>query len=141
MTTNEMHFSVCLVRDTLFLFSEEYSMKRKRLLKLLLILSFVANILLAYYVYDNGRPKPKITKWGFGQYNIEVYFERAEDAELTTVNYYDGIIKVGKAELHYKEGLSLVSPYGRFNLIELGGDAFVISSDGELLYQMCESYK
>lgn len=115
-------------------------MNRKRLLKLILILSVVINIFFAYYTYENGKPKPKITKWGFGQYNIEVYFERSEEnAELTTINYFDGIIKVGKAELHYKDGLSLISPYGTYNLIELGGDAFVISSDGELLYRMNES--
>lgn len=102
----------------------------------LFILSLVINALLAYYLYDNLKPAPSLMKFGFSEHNIVVYFEIAEDVTSTKIDFNEGIYKVGDAEIQYKDDLCLSSPDGKINLSEIGGEAFVINSDGKLLYQL-----
>ncbi len=114
---------------------------KKVFLRFLFILSVACNLLLSYYLYENLRPTPSIMHFGFSEHNIEVYCEKAKDVEVMTVIFEEGIYKIGKAELHNKDDLYLISPEGEINLSEIGGDAFVINSEGELRYQLMKYEK
>lgn len=103
---------------------------------MLFSISLIANVLLAYYLYDNLRPVPSVIRFGFGEQNIVVYCETAKDVTATKVNFEECIYMIGDAKLQYKDDLYLISPEKRINLSQLGGEAFVINSQGELLYQL-----
>lgn len=139
-----MHFSVRL-NGALFYFYHSGGSKMKRMSKVffifLLISSLTANGLLAYYIYETEKPSPSIMKWGFGEHNIEVYCERTADVTVTEINHDSNTVKIGKAELISKEDLYPVSPEGETNLSRIGGEAFVINSNGELLYQLMKPEK
>ncbi len=107
--------------------------------RLLFVLSVVCNLLLSYYLYENLRPIPSVIRFEFGDHNIVVYCETAEDITVTEVNFEEKTYKVGDAELHYKDDLFFVSNGKKINLSETGSEAFVINSDGELLYQKSEA--
>ena len=104
--------------------------------RLFFVLSVVCNLLLSYYLYENLRPIPSVIRFEFGDHNIVVYCETAEDITVTEVNFEEKTYKVEDAELHYKDDLFFVSNGKKINLSETGSEAFVINSDGELLYQM-----
>lgn len=114
---------------------------KKAFFRFLFILSVVCNLLLSYYLYENLRPTPSIMRFGFSEHNIDVYCERAEDVEIVTVYHADRRYIIGEAELHSREDLYFITPDGEINLSEIGGEAFVINSDGELLYQLMKPEK
>lgn len=114
--------------------------KAKRILfKSLLVLSLVCNLFLSYFLYENIRPDASVMHFGFENHNIDVYCERRDDETVMHAILEEGIFKLGKAEIHNKDELYFISPKGKYNLSQMGGDAFIVNSDGELLYQMVKS--
>ncbi len=111
--------------------------------RILFVLSVVCNLLLSYYLYENLRPIPSVLRFGFslGEDNIVIYCETSADVTVTEADFEEKIYKIGDAEIHYKDDICFVSHGKRINLSETGGDAFVINSDGELLYQMVKPEK
>lgn len=110
----------------------------KVLLSVLLIISLAFNGLMCYYFYNISVPSPSVIKFGFDEHNIEVYCEKAQDVEAVKLNSDVESFKIGNAELVNGEQLYLVYPAGEINLSQTGSTAFVINSDGKLLYQLAE---
>lgn len=111
------------------------------LFNFLFLFSLVCNLFLSYLLYENIRPDSSVMHFGYEQHNIDVYCERKDDEPVMSAILEEGIFKIGKAELHNKENLYLVSPEAKINLSQIGGEAFIINSDGELLYQMVKPEK
>lgn len=115
----------------------------KILFRVLFFISVICNLLLSYYLYDNLRPIPGVMRFGFsnGEDEIVIYCETSADITVTQADFEEQIYKIGVAEIHYKDDVYFVSHGKRINLSETGSDAFVINSDGELLYQMVKPEK
>lgn len=108
---------------------------------ILFTLSVACNLLLSYYLYENIRPIPSVMRFEFSEQNMVIYCERSADITATDVNLNECTYKIGDAEIYYKDDIYFVAHGKRINLTETGSDAFVINSDGELLYQMVKPQK
>ncbi len=115
----------------------------KVLFRVLFVISVISNLLLSYYLYDNLRPIPSVMRFGFGtgEEEIVIYCETSADITVTEVNFEEQTYKIGDAEIHYKDDIYFVSHGKKINLSETGAEAFVINSDGELLYRMVKPEK
>lgn len=115
----------------------------KVLFKVLFVISVISNLLLSYFLYDNLRPIPSVMRFGFGlgEEEIVIYCETSADITVTQVNFEEQTYKIGEAEIHYGDEIYFVSHGKRINLSQTGSQAFVINSDGELLYQMVKPEK
>ncbi len=82
-------------------------------------------------------------RFGFrlGEEEMVIYCETSADITVIETDSEERIYKIGDAEIHYKDDICFVSHGKRINLSETGSDAFVINSDGELLYQMVKPEK
>ncbi len=79
--------------------------------------------------------------FGLGEEEMVIYCETSADITVTEANFEERIYKIGDAEIHYKDDICFISHGKKINLSETGADAFVINSDGELLYQMVKPKK
>ena len=115
----------------------------KVLFKVLFVISVICNLLLSYYLYENLRPIPSVMRFGFdlGKGETVIYCETSADISVIDADFEEKIYKIGDAEIHYKDDIYFVSHGKRINLSETGSQAFVINSDGELLYQMVKPEK
>lgn len=115
----------------------------KVLFKVLFVISFVSNLLLSYYLYDNLRPIPSVMRFGFGlgEEEIVIYCETSADITATQINFEEQTYTIGDAKIHYKDDICFEAHGKKINLSETGSNAFVINSDGELLYQMVKPEK
>ena len=110
----------------------------KVIFRVLFVISVICNLLLAYFLYDNLRPLPSVMRFGFdtGEGKTVIYCEKSADITAVELNYKECTYKIGDSEIYFKDDIYLVSHGKRINLSETGCDAFVINSDGELLYRM-----
>ncbi len=76
-------------------------------------------------------------KLGLSEHNIEIYCEKSENIKSVKIDN-KGSFFIGNAEIRNGEELFLVSPFGEINLSQTGSDAFVINSNGELIYQLAK---
>lgn len=104
----------------------------------MLLVSLFSNF---YCFFKLQKPSSSIMKFEFGEQDIKIYCEKSEDVKTVKVDFTNGSYKIGNAELVNKEDIYLISNENRINLSEIGGNAFVINSNGELLYQMVKAEK
>ena len=109
------------------------------LLTVLLILSFLCNALLLFYLFETKEPYPSITKFGFSEQDKVVYCENSDNVEYIAVDINKGSYTIGNAEL-ISEGnsLYLVTSENKINLSDYNAAGFVINSNGEILYTLTQ---
>ncbi len=113
----------------------------RRLKNTLLVLLLFSNFIFSYCYYTNPERDSNFMRIGFDEYNIEVYCELTDDFRATELFLDKGTFKIGKAVLDSREDLYLISPEGEINLSEIGSEAFIINSEGNILYQMMKPDK
>lgn len=137
----EMHFSVCLVWDTLFYFYRSGVVIMKKILKYalatLLVISLICNGLLCYYIHETEKPVPSITRLCYDMHDTVIYCEKSADINTIQFNQKENSFTIGKSKITCEEdSVYFTNDEKRIRLADYEGFGFVINSEGELLYSM-----
>lgn len=110
---------------------------KNKLLIFILILSVLCNALLYYYLLQERKPVPAITRFSFSEHGIFIHCERSSDVQTVKLDADNKAFIIGDARLESRDdALYLINPEQEINLSAYEGSGFVINSDGELLYSI-----
>ncbi len=110
---------------------------KKYILTALLILSVLCNALLYFYLLQERKPTPSITKFSYSEHDTVIYCEKSPDTQTVQLEVDKNTFTIGDTKLmSTDEALYLINPNEKINLSDYEGFGFVINSDGELLYSM-----
>jgi len=108
----------------------------KYLIACLLVLSFLANGLMFYYIKETGKPYPSISRLTLGVNNTVIYCENSAGVRDFLVDMQENSFQFGKAKLVNGDNIYLQTPENKINLSSYEAQGFVINSSGEILYSL-----
>ena len=104
---------------------------------ILLTVSLFCNILLGYYAYNASKATSSVTKITFDEHNIVIYCEKDHKDKAMKIDMQKRAFTIGETTLlSTADALFLETSDGKINLSDYGADAYVVNSEGRLLYSM-----
>lgn len=131
-------------KQTYYYQSEGKDMKsfKKYLLIFIFILSVMCNLLLCYFLAQERKAVPSITKFSYSEHDTFVYCEKFSDAQPVRLQADENTFIIGNAKLvNSPEALYLINDKEKIKLSDYEGCGFVINSNGELLYSLNKPLK
>lgn len=103
----------------------------------LLVMSLFCNALLCFYLTQDKKSEPSITRFYYDMHDLIIYCEKTAEVNTIRADYSENSFTIGDSKLlNADDSVYLINNKEEIRLSDYEGFGFVINSDGELLYSL-----
>lgn len=110
---------------------------KKYLISSLLVMSLFCNFLFCFYLTQEKKSEPSITRFHYDMHDLIIYCEKTSEINTIKADYGENSFTIGESKLlNADDSVYLVNNKEEIKLSDYEGFGFVINSEGELLYSL-----